>query len=51
MVEHLNRLISASRDILDIEMEITKEIEDRRARLIYAAKNIAPLLAPITPTV
>ena len=51
IVEHLNRLISASRDILDIEMEITKEIEDRRARLIYAAKNIAPSSPRSTPTV
>jgi DNA primase len=49
VTEHLNRLVSASRDILDIEMEIAGEIDDRRARLAYTSENIAPLLAPLHP--
>jgi len=47
--EQLDRLVSASRDILDIEMERAAEIEDRRERLAYMSKNIAPLLAPLHP--
>jgi DNA primase len=47
--EQLDRLMSSSQDMIDIEMEIAKEIGDVRERLTYVAKNIAPLLAPIHP--
>jgi DNA primase len=50
-IEHLNRLVLASRDILDVEMEVAKEIDDRRGRLAYMAKNIAPCSCPCNPTV
>jgi DNA primase len=49
VIEHLSRLVSASRDILDLEMEIAAPIPDRRERLAYTSKNIAPLLAPLHP--
>jgi DNA primase len=47
--DHLGRLVEASVDILDVEMGIAKEISDRRGRLAYMAKNIAPLLVPLQP--
>jgi DNA primase len=49
VTEHLNRLVLASRDILDIEMEIAAEIGDRRERLAYTSENIAPLLTVLHP--
>jgi DNA primase len=49
VLEHLNRLVEASTDILDVEMQIAKEIDERRGRLAYMAKNIAPLLVPLQP--
>ena len=49
VTEHLDRLVSASRDILDLEMEIAAEISDRRERLAYTSEHIAPLVAPLTP--
>ena len=47
VVEHLNRLVDASRDILDIEIEAAAEIDDQRKCLAYTIKYIAPLLAAI----
>jgi DNA primase len=48
-IEHLNRLVEASTDILDVEMEVAKSIDDRRERLAYMRENIAPLIAPLEP--
>jgi DNA primase len=49
LTEHLNRLISQSEDVLDMEMESAAKIEDRRERLAYVAETIGPLLATISP--
>jgi DNA primase len=47
--EHVGRLVEASSDILDLEMEKAKGLDDRRERLAYVRENIAPLLVPLEP--
>ena len=47
----LDRLVSASRDILDIEAGVCSEVSGGpREKLAYATENIVPLLAQISPT-
>jgi DNA primase len=48
--EHLHRLASSARDMIDIEAAVAAELEGGpREKLAYATKNIVPLLAQITP--
>jgi hypothetical protein len=49
ITEHLTRLVKASQDVLDMEMEIAAEIDDRRERLAFVSERVAPLLAPLQP--
>jgi DNA primase len=47
---HLDRLVSAAQDMIDIETEVAAEIGGGpREKLAYATEHIVPLLARITP--
>jgi DNA primase len=46
--EHLSRLMSSSKDLIDIEIEVATEIQGGpREQLAYATENIVPLLTRI----
>jgi DNA primase len=50
--EHLDRLITTSKDMVDIETEAAVDIKGgAREKLAYATQNIVPLLTGITPEV
>jgi DNA primase len=48
--EHLDRLVDSAKDPIDLETEVTAEIEGGpREKLAYATEHIVPLLAQIHP--